>query len=420
MIKEIIHPTLEAKQIIVRTDKDEDIEVLEKVVGKTYPLIRVLDRTINIDQIQDFRYKIGASLLPEISLIITDENNRLREKLKTNIDTITVYLSNNIDGSFSKQEYILSTVYSDPGDDNLSMRAILYVPNLFKREMRAFQSNSIDTIKEICSEVGLGLSSNFTPSDEQVRLQDNITNIDFIRNTAESSQCLAVHMFIDQWSYLNVIDIKKAHETNDVIEYTVNPYSGIDLEEPQNLVLSNNYLKTDIVGKIMFWSVNDSYGIKSLSYVSLYDIENFDLVELDKTDTVQITAESEELRAEKRKLLVKSDNVWDGYFQSKYYGNFVKDTLNQSAELIVRMQYPLHAIHPGLSLPVEIFNTQKRTNSYDQEDENLSIEEMPQETGDEARKLVKNELYSGQYYVRQVEMNYNENIIEQTLYLKQI
>lgn len=420
MLKEIVHPTLEAKQIIVRTDKDENSYELERSIGVAYPLIRILDRTLDHDNIESFVYKIGAEFLPEISVLILDEENRLREKLKSNIDTITVYLSNNIDGTFSKQEYILTSVNSSPDSNTISLQAMLYVPSLFNRNMRAIESNSMDVLKTICTEIGLGLSSNFTPNDIQVRIQDNLTNLDFIRNIINTSQCEGVHAFIDQWSYLNFIDMKKAYQSDDVIEYTIHPMTGDDLPKPQKLYLTNNPLETDAIGRIEFWASNDDYGVKSLAYVNSYLIEKFDRVDLINTDNIELTANSDEIRQSKRKHLISDENVWSGYMQSKYYGRYLKDTLNQSSQLAIRMRYPLHALHAGLTLNVEIFDNQKRNISSNQDDTSMTLEEVPTELGEGSTKLEKNPLYSGRYYLNEIELTYIDRKLEQRLYLRQI
>lgn len=420
MLKELLQPSLIAKEIIVRTDKGEDTSEVERFIGSSYPLVRILDRTVEQGNLLEFKYNIGRNFLPEVDIRIQDDEYRLREILKSNIDTITVYLSNNIDGTFSKQEYIITYVDSSPEDETITLNGILYVPNFFKRDMRAFEGTSMDVLKKICTETGLGLSTNITPNDKMVRIQDNSTNLDFIRNVISTAQCAAVHAFIDQWSFLNFVDMKIAYGTKDVINYTINPFSGEPLSKPQDLVLSNNRIDTEIVGKIAFWAAADEYGLKSLSYVNAYDVENFNLVELDKTTNTNVPAQAEEIRDSKRKLLSESDNVWSGYFLSKHYNWFTKDTLNQSSELKLRMQYPLHALHAGLSLPVEIYNTQKRTDSYNQTDKEITLIDMPQVTGEEMLKLTKNELYSGQYYLSSTEMIYYSERIEQRLYLRQI
>lgn len=420
MLKELLHPTLVAKDIIVRTNKDEDSSEIQRFVGSSYPLVRILDRTVEQTELLTFRYNIGGEFLPTVYMSIQDEDYRLREILKSNIDTITVYLSNNIDGTFSKQEYMLTDVNSNPDSDTIEMSGILYVPNFFHRNMRAFTDSSMDVLKSLCTETGIGLATNFTPNDQQTRLQDNSTNLDFIRSIINTAQCNAVHAFIDQWSYLNFIDVKKAMENLDTIEYTVNPFSGVTLSKPQNLVLSNNRLDTELVGKIAFWAPGDEYGMKSISYVSSYDLENFDLPTLEKGTSSTLTAQAEEIRESKRKLIPQSDNVWTGYFQSKYYSDYTLNTLNQSSELQIRMQYPLHALHPGLTLPVEVYNTQKRTTSHNQTDKQITLDQMPNMTGEEMLKLVKNTLYSGKYYMSSIEMSYVEDRIEQRLYMRQV
>lgn len=420
MLNKITHPTLVAKDIMLRTNKDENTEEIEKFVGKSYPLIRILDRTVDQLDIRNFSYRIGSDLLPEINLALEDESMRWREALKTNLDTITVYISNNIDGTFSKQEYIISNMSSSPDDPSVTITAMLYVPEFFKRSQRFLTGTSVDALKTICTEVGLGLATNITPADDMTRIQDNCTNLDFIRNIIATADNQAVHCFIDQWSYLNFVDVRKAIETEDEMIFDYDPYSGEALDEPQKLVLSNKYIDSKRVGKIIVWAANDDYGLKSLAYVSSYDIENFDLVNLEKNGGSKIEAMAEELRDGKRKIAPQSDNVWEGYFRSKYYGDYLLKTIHQSTEMAVRLQYPIHALSPSLNLPVEIYNTQKRGNYYDQTDPSKTFEDMPQNTDEGSRELVKNELYSGNYYLHSIEMRYVDNLIEQRLYMRQI
>ena len=431
--KEILKPGLSQRKIYIRKDEEElnegdDIDYAKRV-AEVIPLIRLGDFVIHRDNITFFSIEIGNTLLPRITFTFTDEYQRARKMLTSKKDFITVYYGNAVDEYYIKQEYILSDIFCDPDSDDVTLDGYLYIPEFFKQYIRYFnEENDAETswkvIKKICEECQLGFFTNIDDTnDAQTWLQDNCTTQEFIEKTimqhafVSSDTCLI--MFIDQYDYFNLIDIKKAYSNRELERTSKYPMTGLpiieeDVPVTKDVILTSaRYLNDDTYPfKIESYTTNFRFGSRLMQLP--------DHIEANEYNISQLPFEIEE-----NEVPMNTHEVDHRYYIQDYpsdvhrnYKNVLTESrwvdmfYDQGDEVTAKMVAPIMLLYPYQYVPLRLYLPLFRP-EYDDAKEDKTVTELDAEKPRNDQDEVFDELHSGDYIIRSIRYEYssaeNEN-----------
>lgn len=437
--KEIVKPTLSQRPIYIRKDDEEayegQTEDFVKRVISVIPLIRVGDYVIHRDNLNYFSIEIGNTLLPVIRFNFNDEYQRCRRMLTAKKDYITVYYGNAVDEYYIKQEYILSDVYCNPESSDVELTGYLYVPGFYKQHIRYFNSeNDADTswklIKKICEEVGLGFFTNLDDTaDSQTWIQDNCTTLDFLEKTviphSYNGDDTKIVFFIDQYDYLNMVDIKKAYTNKEKEKTSKYPLTGLPIIEENQEVT-----KDVILTSTRFEKENEAYPFKIGSYTTNFkygsrlddlpdhvDGKEYSLSELPLTiKEMQITTNTNEID---HKVYVEptTSDVHEHYNSVIANRPYVDMLYEQGDEIECRMVGALMLLYPYMYVPLKL-TTEWARGEYDEadsQDTTSAIDER--KPTDESVIEVPDELHSGDYIIKSIRYEFLSDVQENVQYI---
>lgn len=426
-LQELLAPSIQTQPITVRKDENSDGLAVKQSAGRVYPLIRINKYICDYEEIVDVSITVAENFLPTVNITLTDVQHRIRESLEKDLNIVTIYAGNNKDPYFVKADCVVLDVISFPGSPKITLVTEFFVPEFHKSYIRSLgKVTSLEAIKTLCTEIGLGLLSNVsTTDDSQLYLQDSKTNLSMLKELVEGSfvaDDTVLIAFVDQYFYLNIIDIKKACEDKTVTKLETDPYSGETLEEPLDVKFTSDVYKETPL-KLVFWTNENNYGylsktIPGKQLISILDVEKPAPVTPVESKSVneQIldnTNESDEMF---------SRNVHAKYDFAKVAREQIKLTYDQGQTISAKLKNPVLALYPYMYVPLEIMYIAKRAEIDDQEQDSAGHDDFAEEA--RATNTYKNEIntsLSGDYLIRKIEIRYRvNNVIEQIIMFKQL
>ena len=252
MLKEVLKGTLidEVRDIMVNYDpvNEDSTKSVLKSAGKLVPLVYVCNTNVPFGSIQYFELSYGKDFLPQFELSFNDNANFMFNDFPLVHDIATLYIGNTADTEFKviKADFLIDNAEQDNG--NIRISAHLFVDDALKQTMvQSFDDmTSIDVIKKICEDTGLGLVTNIDGTDDKMTwLQCNETYLSFIRRHVLRHMWLGKHKvvkaFIDPWYRLTLVDVFAEMEETPLDDtITIDNIDGKELPKPQKLILNNN------------------------------------------------------------------------------------------------------------------------------------------------------------------------------------
>ena len=277
-------PTITIRGLKVPLDDAPDGQKNERRSGSYYPMIDINGLQFARQHIVSFNLFIGEDFLPTINCSLREVGqNFINKFFPLDGEVISVLIrSLNKDLKPIRQDYRILSVEPSIGNDGqntYSISAVLDVPQLFVDKIKDFPSmSSIDTLKAIAKELGLGFATNVTSVDDiMTRICPNTDYLDFINNDVLSGAYANDDSFfacyIDQHYYLNFVEVNELIKTETdpelttITDVTVDHVGADQEKDPvvKRFLLTNNAQENFTANKI------DGYSLKSISgEVSLY------------------------------------------------------------------------------------------------------------------------------------------------------
>lgn len=409
---EIVKPTLSAGDIIVFKDphSESDPGAIEQV-GYNIPLIKLNDFLVSHDMIENCTLRIGEQFLTEINITINDDKYKLRELLSSEEVIITANFGTTKDPFFIKQEFILNNVSGIASEPIIYLSGYLNLEFLYTPEIEFYEDKTVfKIIEEICIDTGLGLLTNMEDTDdEQTWLRDDKTLLQFINmliTHAWVGSDTYIDCFIDQYYYLNLIDVNKAFSNRSPEISEHNPVNWSALEKPYPVKLSNSKWDIENFFKIQSWSINLEFGSNTRSIPKVLSRQEIDIV----SNNFEIIETEDDIWPEqrldkKRYQIEKYDSCHDNYLLSKRDKPIIANYLKQGDTITVNTFTPIMLLYPYQYVPVELFIRDSTERLEDQKASGL--DELFDERWDRsASKLEKKDnLHSGDYIIRSISLN---------------
>lgn len=417
--KEIVRPALSQRPIYVRKDVTEDpggtAKDVATKVAQLLPLVRVNDFVIERANITYFSLEVGKTFLPKITFTFDDEAFRCRKLLTSKLDFITVYFGNVSDEYYVKQEYVLSDVYANPGNPNVTLTGFLYVPKFYDQHIRYFnEENDAETswklIKKMCEECQLGMFTNIDETnDAQTWIQDNCTNYDFLQNVMRHSYVgndTKLIYFIDQYDYLNVIDLTKAYSNREKERTSKHPMQGTPLLEEKEVILSSSRYedveKDQNPFAIKSWTANIKYGSNIERLPHRVQRNEYGLSALPfEVVTGELGTNTEIIDHTWYVEPIVSD-VHPNYRNIHTERGYVDKHFDQGDEISCEMSWPIMLLYPYMYTPIKLYYEQMKV-EYDDQNKETPSDQLDQEKPMPSKEPeIFDELHSGDYLITSI------------------
>lgn len=422
-MKKYFEHKLPTDNIVVRQDEHSSSTHIETISGLNYPVIRIKDTVIEYANINSLNLNINSNILPVLTISINDSDYNQRDNnFIQRDDVLTIAIGNLKDNSHN---IIKNNYYITHADNSrlgtYSITGVLNVPGLYVGTNRVFvNKSSVEVLKFIAEEVGLGYISNIDESNDEmdwIQYQSSIDFIEFIKLRMWVSESSKIEIFIDQFANLNVIDVNKAiadeYKTTFITDLEGNILDEDSEFKASNLILNDEELFASIDG---YAPINNS-GFYSRRFPEEVDVDTFNMLTKSK-EHVKLKSNKGSLKAKSIFTSYSNDNSHDNYEAAKVkniYTSNIYDQLKLRCEF--DNYYPQIFIYQTMS--IDIWNLPKVVNK-DNQDEDVTISEVEYEEPKEKSLSYSKNDKTGNYTVIGFSISYvyndlSKNMIKQNL-----
>ncbi len=241
----IVKPSIVVDDIKIEMDKDatSGAETIMSDWGRNIPIIKIGDYVLAIGDVREFSLKVALNSLPSFSMVINDEQYKVRESLKNDIDKCVIFLG--YKDWYIKFNGIIDKTFSLLGDSILRLNGTYYNEKLYQGQQFSYKDLSVsDIFKNMCEKTSMGL---FTYGDNDLSnvidysVMTGHRYIDFMDFLIQTyTNC--VYSF-DCHSYLHIGNIDTLRK-QPLDKYSLNWSTGKSLDSPQDIIFKS-FSKTD-------------------------------------------------------------------------------------------------------------------------------------------------------------------------------
>lgn len=345
----VVEPTIRPTKVEVpRLDEDKESDKHSKSVGTDEPFVIINEYNFTPTDTEYMSLDISGSY-PTLFITLRDSAGGFDiAQYPRDGDHITLYINSKNQETFKSihMDFDIVSITSPPAglphsERSYTFEGVAKIPGLYSEDCQSFSnSTSLDHIEQIANSLGLGVATNIdSTADEQTRIQAYDRTIDFIQNMVDTSYVAEEAFqtfYIDQYYYLNFIEINKifnsknvkGDDAQDVIasfDKSFSQESGAEDNDQVGgkLYLTNNQTAEGTGQKISEFSLENNSSTVSLNNgykrtLSMYD----DLEEANKVVEFDIESfTSTNLRDMEEPLKGRRDEKhYDTHVKHKYIG----------------------------------------------------------------------------------------------------
>lgn len=280
----VIEPSILPTEIKVKSFEEENGGIKQtKVLGVNEPYVSINGYQFTPADIISFTLNCSG-FLPTLNISIADtQNNFSIDTFPRDGDVITFLLNSKNESTFKSvhMDFDILKVSNLPADEDSIVRYNFMgkakVPFVDSEECRYYESGtSLSHLEEEAKYLGLGLVTNIdTTSDEQVRIQPYISHQKFIKNIVETSYIsddAFQTYFIDQYYYLNFIEVNRIFNSNNTMSLQDAQDSLMSFSESLSEAEEGTTNNDNINSKLV---LTNYFRFKKFNnYISKYSLEN--------------------------------------------------------------------------------------------------------------------------------------------------
>jgi len=208
------------------------------------------------------------SNIPSLDIVFKDTTGLMSQQSMPQDDTIISLFINSRSENIKPIHLDFKIVSFSHQGNNYQITAVVDINDLYIKKFSSFSKiSSFELYKKICKETGLGMSSNFTGTNDVmtwVNPGDNlITFMNNVISNAWISKETFLYAYMDYHYYWNFIDIEKE------LKRDIKEESGIDSTGLQELAKID---EKETVGKL--YLTNDKTFVDSPNYFEKYEFVN--------------------------------------------------------------------------------------------------------------------------------------------------
>jgi len=252
-------------------------------VGVNEPYVIVNGYSFSSSAITSFKLNCSGTI-PTLNLTVIDtRDNFSTDSFPRDGDVLTFLLSSKNESTFKSihMDFDILKVSNIPTNEEsntkYSFTCKAKVPFLDSEECRYYEyGNSLSHLEEEAKYLGLGLVTNVdVTNDDQTRIQPYISHSKFIENIVESSYISddAFQLwFIDQYYYLNFIDLNRIFNAKNMMDVEDSQESLISFATSLSKDIGETDDADNIKSKLF---ISNHFRFKGLNnYINTYSLEN--------------------------------------------------------------------------------------------------------------------------------------------------
>jgi len=221
----IFNPEIELSELSVPNSeekKEYNSTNPNMALGLYSPIIQINDKYFDHYSITSSVIEVG-DFLPKLTISIKDDERILSNQAAVTDSIVKLFVrSKNKDFKPIRQDYKITSF--SKFDSIVYITAVLNLPDLFNEKIISYgKLSSFDTLKKIAKDLKLGFASNETSTnDSMCHVCPSLSLSDFIQNDIIPSiykdDSSFFKVFIDQFYYLNIIEINKMVVTDGELQ----------------------------------------------------------------------------------------------------------------------------------------------------------------------------------------------------------
>ena len=221
VVEPAILPT-EIKMDAIGEESGDNVDKQSKEIGAFEPFILCNGVQVASNEIDSLNLVLEGKV-PRCNISFNDSHGAFKvDSMPRDGDFFTVLLNSKHQETFKSihMDFDIVEVQSEaeapnsPGGSLISLSGVCKVPRLYAEDCQILDSDTALThLETVARELELGLATNIDATDDaQARIQAYTTYFDFIKSIVEDSYVsddAFVKFYIDQYYYVNFIDINK-------------------------------------------------------------------------------------------------------------------------------------------------------------------------------------------------------------------
>lgn len=258
----VIEPAIMPTDIELESlGEEDDVYRQSKSLALASPYVIINGYSFARNDVNSFTLTLSGQI-PELRISILDSKNNFSiDSFPRDGDVITFLLNSKNESTFKSihMDFDITSVNSIPSEaDDITTYVFTgkaKIPLLDTEECRHFEAGtSLEHLEQEAKYLGLGLATNIdATADLQIRIQAYSTHSKFIDDIVSSSYISEESFqtsFIDQYYYLNYIDINRIFNSknmslNDMEESVIS--SNFSLSEDSSQSLDNDNIKAKLL-----------------------------------------------------------------------------------------------------------------------------------------------------------------------------
>lgn len=465
----LVEPAIEPKKIEVeaRGEDTGDNDKITKTFGIQSPVIVINEYPFERTNIKSFTLS-SSDILPTVQATLIDTKDVFGvDAFPRDGDSMTVFINSKNESTFKAihLDFEITDITANPAKEGdpkkINVSGRVKIPKLFSENCQYLETDtSMNHLTTVAKELKLGLASNIDETtDAQTRIQAYISYIDFITQIVSSSYISDdsfQNFFIDQYYYLNFIDVNRIFNSKNpkleefqetMASMSVSMAEEREIDEsvdstPTKLFLTNNVTFRPQNNYIKQYRIINSSNVISEVHGHFRDVQIYDdngdpkldefRVEALSTNPENLTDIQEPLKGNresedylsmiKHKYMGRQDVGEDGLGNS--HQNYIYSQLHNARNIDetqkLKLEVTLEGFNPGLyrylKIPVLMYQydakTIKSAQALEDEKKNDGFKDSTIETPefkepDPDQKL--DQFLSGYYIIESIDMVYKAN-----------
>lgn len=273
-------------ELPVDSQHQQGADTLLKQLGVNMPVVQIGKYILGLGDLLAFELINRLNSFPKFTMTIKDDLYHIREALKQDIDTCTIFIG--YKHWYIKFNGVLNTTYTETGDSEIFVQGIVFDKKLFEYNQQSFvDTPPVDMLKSICVNTGLGLNTDTNKilhGNKKSYVQPGVRYIDAIGDIISKH---TTNLFcIDWFYYLHVVDIETLRKQKTA-KYTLNIIDGKQLSEAPIIFKTvsrvvTDYANSEITGAesidrkipVAAYTINTNYTQQHISTANEYTINN--------------------------------------------------------------------------------------------------------------------------------------------------
>jgi len=280
----VVEPSITPTEIRLKSMGEENGGFKQsKTVGVNEPYVSVNNYSFSPDAIRNFNLNCSGTI-PFLNITVDDTRSNFSvDSFPRDGDVLTFMLSSKNESTFKSihMDFDILKVANFPADEDGTVRYSFSckakIPFLDSEECRHYEADtSLSHMEQEAKHLGLGLVTNIDSTiDTQVRIQPYISHSKFIDNIVESSYIsddAFQKWFIDQYYYLNFIDVNRIFNSKNIMSIQEAQDSLMSFTDPISVEAGSNDAADNMKTKLV---LTNHFRFKGMNnYINKFALEN--------------------------------------------------------------------------------------------------------------------------------------------------